>query len=539
MLFPGPDNTRRDRDDRNKDRERARSRHRDSSRSKRETSSSQRDRDRDEDEDGRHWRDDGKRDERMAARRERERARGQERESDDRRWPPGEDRDGGRYKRNTGRERKTDDAREREDRQKEKEPAWMDTYIPSESTSGILGGQDPDGKLDGIQVWKKDLKEKDIRDKEISTTTVGPSKTITEPISSTSNFADNHLDEIQIFRLLMKKEEEKKRLEENATALASEASLASNDDDRTRQRNTSTGNFLRCHLDLELTRHQADDLTTNLPSIQSKPSLTSLSSSVSIHVSPTPPFNLKDPAVLTSVKVNQDSLHDRVIGPARASPIAEFTSTAATNNPSELGGAAFPPVGSRVLAMKNTAAAAVNPVTNLHGLNGQYLRINRSFCILKLSLSGLQNAMPESLQTFSKNEALRPHGAFSPFDDPNRPSYLDDSRDHSNQATGPQRQPVDQLFPSSTNSQTDANYNSSLSKGSRLAKFFENKSRDVPAVTSKPLTSHIPPVSTQRQEMNNLGANPVHSVEELMAMLNNSSQVCQVITVFTSADIYI
>lgn len=236
-YFSGPENSRRDRDDRNRDRERARSRHRDSSRSKRETSSSRRDRDRDEDDDGRHWRDDGKRDERMAARRERERARGQERESDDRRWPPGEDRDGGRYKRNTGRERKTgDDTKEKEDRQKEKEPAWMDTYIPSESTSGILGGQDPNGKLDGIQAWKKD-----IRDKETSTTAVGLSKTISEPISSTSDFVDNHLDEIQIFRLLMKKEEEKKRLEDNATVLASEASRSSNDDDKTRQRNTSTG----------------------------------------------------------------------------------------------------------------------------------------------------------------------------------------------------------------------------------------------------------------------------------------------------------
>lgn len=273
-----------------------------------------------------------------------------------------------------------------------------------------------------------------------------------------------------------------------------------------------------------------------MPSVQSKPSLTSLSSSASIHVSPTPPFNPKDPAVLTSVKVNQDSLHDRVIGPARA-PIAESNSVAATNSPSELGGSAFPPVGSRVLAMKNKATSAVNPASGLQGLNGQYLRIDWSSCVLKLLLLGLQNAMPESLQIFSKNEALRPHGAFSPFDDPNRPSYLDDPRDLSlppNQATGPQRQPVDQLFHSSTNLQTDANYNS-LSKGSRLAKIFENKSRDMPAVTSKPLhTSHIPPVSnqTQRQEMNNLGANPVHSVEELMAMLNNSSQVCQVIPVF-------
>jgi hypothetical protein len=241
VLLSGPENSRREREDRNrdKDRERARSRHRDSSRSKRETSSSRRDRDRDEEDDGRHWRDDGKRDERMAARRERDRARAQERESDDRRWPPGEDRDGGRYKRNTGRERKTggtaDVVKEKEDRQKEKEPAWMGTYIPSESTSGILGGQDPNGKLDGIQAWKRDLK--DTRDKEVSATTIALSKAITKPISSTSD-SDNPLDEIQIFRLLMKKEEDKKRLEENITA-----AHPSNVDDTTCQGFASTGTF--------------------------------------------------------------------------------------------------------------------------------------------------------------------------------------------------------------------------------------------------------------------------------------------------------
>ena len=93
--------------------------------------------------------------------------------------------------------------------------------------------------------------------------------------------------------------------------------------------------------------------------------------------------------------------------------------------------------------------------------------------------------MPESLQTFSKNEALRPLGSFSPFDDSTRPSYvLDDSRDLANQVTGSQRLPVDQLFSTGTNPQNEANFNSSLSKGSRLAKIFENKSRDVQAVIS-------------------------------------------------------
>lgn len=475
--FTGTEKSRRDREDRD-NRDGVHSRHRDSSRSKRETSSSRRDRDRDDDDDGRHWRDDGKRDERMAARRDRERARVQERESDDRRWPPGEDRDGGRYKRNVGRERKmvgtVDEPKEKDDRKKEKEPAWMDTYIPNESTSGILGGQDPNGELDGIQAWKKGLREKDTRDKEASATTVRLSKSLAEPVS---DLTDKPLDEIQIFRLLMKKEEDKKRLDENAAAFASESALVpSSHDDEGIFQPTGILFTLLPHVDLKLTT--TADLAVNLTTVQSKSSLSSLPSSASIHASPIPPFSLKDPAVLTSVKLNQDLLPDR------ESPIPEATNVTVPKPPSEL--ATFPPVGSRVLAMKNRTAANANSTSNLQTLNGEYLRI-KWFCFLKLLLSaGLPSTMPESIQTFSKNEPLRSHGTFSPFDDSSRPSYVvDDSRDLANQGTGSQRLPVDQLFSTGMNSQNEANFNSSLSKGSRLAKIFENKSRDMPTVISQ------------------------------------------------------
>lgn len=110
----------------------------------------------------------------------------------------------------------------------------------------------------------------------------------------------------------------------------------------------------------------------DVPSVQSKPSLTSLSSSASVQASPIPPFSLEDPAVLSSVKHIPDSLHERVIGPARVSPVAEYTTGAATKPSSELT-AAFPPVGSRVLAMKNKTAGTVNPTSNVQSLNGQYL----------------------------------------------------------------------------------------------------------------------------------------------------------------------
>jgi hypothetical protein len=259
MCIPGSDTGRKERGER----ERPRSRARDSSRPPRETSTSRRDRDREREDkdrprgdrerddhrherdrdldhresdvdDPRRWRDDGKRDERMAARRgdrhtdhyrDRDRIRDRDpawESSGDRRWAAGEERDG-RSKRATGRERKTnaatDDGKEREDRrdrdrerEKEKEPAWMDTYIPQPSGAGILGGKGTEGELDGIQVWKQGMKEKELKDKVSSPESKG-GEGGSDQFSSVekTETSSKQLDEIQLFRLLMKREEEKKQ----------------------------------------------------------------------------------------------------------------------------------------------------------------------------------------------------------------------------------------------------------------------------------------------------------------------------------------
>lgn len=249
--YIGSDGGRGDRDER----ERPRSRVRDSSRPRRDTSPSKRDdrerdrrdrdrerdkdqpreyrrgkddfvRDRDRDVDGeveledpRRWRDDGKRDERIAARRERDRLRDrpphepEQDASSDRRWAASDERDA-RTKRNTGRDNKksaqVDERKDRDDRrgdrEKEKEPAWMDTYIPPPTSAGILGGKGSTGELDGIQAWKKGMKEKEQKEKE-------PVKTTKESIvgdslapANSSQPSDQPLDEIQLFRLMMKRE---------------------------------------------------------------------------------------------------------------------------------------------------------------------------------------------------------------------------------------------------------------------------------------------------------------------------------------------
>ncbi|KAF7306671.1 hypothetical protein MIND_00458700 [Mycena indigotica] len=226
-------NSRANRDDGETGRPRAR----DGSRSRRDHSSSRRERDRDDDkedhrrtrddrrrdehrrerdrdadkeeevDDPRRWRDDGKRDERMAARRAADRHDKASQENGDnpadRRWTVVEEREA-RTKRNH-RDRRAggaDEAKDKE-REKDKEPAWMDTYIPESSGStGILGGKAPNGELDGIQAWKKGIKEKE----KAAASAPTPKKQSAEPV-------EKPMDEIQLFRMMMKREEEKKLAE--------------------------------------------------------------------------------------------------------------------------------------------------------------------------------------------------------------------------------------------------------------------------------------------------------------------------------------
>ncbi|GJE86043.1 hypothetical protein PsYK624_021230 [Phanerochaete sordida] len=240
-----PSGTRRDRDNKERDRSRRRDerddrRDRDDyfrrdwddrddgyrDRDRYEPSRRDGDRDRELDEDSRRWRDDGKRDERQATRRERERGdRDRERGWD--RWEPSHDRDrlddrDGRSKRG-GRDRRSgaglDDAKdkdEKKDREKEKEPAWMETYIPNTPGGGILGGQLADGELDGIQAWKKGLKEKERKEKEAELAADTNSKPTAASVTTSTSEAgaiattEGSLDEIQIFKMLMKKEAAKK-----------------------------------------------------------------------------------------------------------------------------------------------------------------------------------------------------------------------------------------------------------------------------------------------------------------------------------------
>jgi len=166
-------------------------------------------------EDPRRWRDDGKRDERIAARRERELRDRRDRptwdagDRSDRRWAAGDDRDS-RGKRSSGKDRKLGedgkDRDDRKDREREKEPAWMDTYIPSNGSGGGIGGHHSGGELDCIQAFRKEMQQKDK-----STSPVASLAASQTQASSPGQAPENQLDEIQLFRLMMKREEEKKK----------------------------------------------------------------------------------------------------------------------------------------------------------------------------------------------------------------------------------------------------------------------------------------------------------------------------------------
>ena len=125
----------------------------------------------------------------------------------DNRWQTAEDRDS-RLKRVAGRDRKNaDDGKDkdrRDDRDKEKEPAWMETYVP-DASGGILGGRIADGEMDSIQAWKKSMKEKEEKDKTATGKDI-PSGSQQD----TTEHAEPQMDEIQLFKMMIKREADRK-----------------------------------------------------------------------------------------------------------------------------------------------------------------------------------------------------------------------------------------------------------------------------------------------------------------------------------------
>jgi hypothetical protein len=209
----GSDGLRREREDR----ERSRSQARDSSRQRRDPSPSRREReldrgrddhrkrdgrdrdvDRETNDDPRRWRDDGKREERIAAQREHRDKEYRERERD-------RERDKERGSRVSERDPNSDSDRPR-DRERDR---WV---IPNESGAGSFGGRPENGELDGIQAWKPDMKEKERKEREsevLGSSSDAKLAEVTE--AQIMPPTEPPLDEIQLFKLMIKREEEKNK----------------------------------------------------------------------------------------------------------------------------------------------------------------------------------------------------------------------------------------------------------------------------------------------------------------------------------------
>ncbi|TFY81541.1 hypothetical protein EWM64_g2465 [Hericium alpestre] len=144
----------------------------------------------------------------------------------------------GRPKRGGGRDKRDDSGdegkgrTERRDRDRgEKEPAWMDAYVPSGASGGILGGKTSDGELDGIQAWKKGMKEKEQKEKEKAADESRNKSDLDSPVvqqgeaGSSTMPMGNQMDEIQLFKMMMKREEDKKR-SDSRSDIAGESPLS-------------------------------------------------------------------------------------------------------------------------------------------------------------------------------------------------------------------------------------------------------------------------------------------------------------------------
>lgn len=117
----------------------------------------------------------------------------------------------------------------------------METYVPTTPGGGILGGRGEDGELDGIQAWKKNMKEREKKEKEAEALAGSGSGSkadeYTDVASKSKSKAlprETPLDEIQVFKLLMKEAAKKEPEEAGASPIQSSATqTAPALDDRT------------------------------------------------------------------------------------------------------------------------------------------------------------------------------------------------------------------------------------------------------------------------------------------------------------------
>ncbi|GBE78384.1 hypothetical protein SCP_0112690 [Sparassis crispa] len=556
------------------------------------------DRDRDLDDDPRRWRDDGRRDERVATRRERERWDRHD-ERDRERPAAGDDRDtrpkrGPRERRggaaDDGKEK--DERRER-DRDREAEPAWMETYIPSTSGGGILGGKPVDGELDGIQAWKKGMKEKERKEKELqSNADTTTHKTVTDPSGDStppiSNPIENQLDEIQLFKLMMKREAEKK--EDKPTVTQNNSNSPGGAFNANQEPSTVSNDTASTPRTLEESVKQAAIVTGSIhhssqpdksdvsPSEGSQSLLSALISSASNESSlrvpkpSTPSLDLDRSRVLQSRVVAMSS--------STSSPsTAQYTDIPPVGLSSSNAPTTFnPPPGSRLLAFGSrvSAASPVNPdflpskslstldpiaqfaPPGVPPLAAQKATNVSSLASVNPLLAGTMHSAPDALSAvgsegplgarLAPSESSQVIRSYSPHGNLSQASHQFEDLHDIPPAAG---QINDTLRRASIMSER-ATYGISesgtpfvdlgggppvaanIQSGSRFAKFFDSKTREAQSIPARKVqpgagfassSSHLGTRMEQMHLNDTLGnGGESRTMEDIFAMLQNSSQ---------------
>lgn len=369
----------------------------------------------------------------------------------------------------------------------------METYVPSEPLSGILGGVASTGELDGIQAWKKGMKDKErekdekegvgrsVNDASTATTHEKPAREEAEAVQP--------MDEIQLFRLMMQKAKAKPDAEGPAPSEPI-AVLSS----------TSSGPYRQFGM--------SPSLTGQYFLVTHEPKRTDGAQA---------PAMLADPLKSVLIPESKVTTQDTPAPISRLPTIETSTSSIASseksvsNSPSHFN----PPAGPRLLALgRGTKQQSVQPANNQPGLSSPHIEVPRG---------------PAGYNTFEDAAHQR---ALLDRITPNGPPLLQDGLQRVPMGRSPLNNPQQFGQGILDNAQIDASGNGyAVPKGSRFAKFFDGKARDAPpakAQTPIDFTSPSPNHGQgQRFDQGSFGGPPngvgeQRTMEDIIAMLANS-----------------
>jgi zinc finger CCCH domain-containing protein 13 len=437
----------------------------------------------------------------------------------------------------------------------------METYVPASSGGGILGGKTAEGEVDGLQAWKQGMKAKEQKEKEKAETkdkSVAPAtpEAKSEVASSTVK-SDSSLDEIQLFKLMMKKEEGKKNTENHSEFAASiddnakvESSSKSIDDQvysyilrvtivpvpsappgipipQALQATTESKSSLAS----DMSRSASGSVSESSPGVLSDGPRSLLSLLTSSSASTGPSAHSENPPAAPAMSDRTASrLFSKPLHPEAAPPTPPTFDTPQTTF--------TPPPGSRLLALGTRGGAPNNQPLGSPGLE-----MPGGPAIPQASdprIAGVANANAhvavDHLERLNR-DGFPPRSISSEMqgvlDGPSRstfpPTYVDPSH-FGNRTGGASPGPYSEvgggrITPS--NAFPPAGVEASLngtglggSKGSRFAKFFD-KGRDIPPaeLLRAQGLSPTPPLGGPRQDVGDARA-----MDQIFAMLNNSTQ---------------